>query len=68
MAAGSDNLIVMSKEAQQQVWDVVVKAGKGGGGVNSDKAKKWRLGELEFEAWMRLLDNQVCIFFKNTPP
>ena len=30
----------------------------GGGGVDSGQIK-WKKGELEFEAWMRLLDSMV---------
>lgn len=39
-----------------------------GGGVNKSPAKdacgkqiNWRIGELEWEAWMRVLDNAVCV-------
>ena len=31
---------------------------RGGGGVNSSK-KEWGVGEMEFEAQMRMLDNSV---------
>lgn len=59
MSGGLDNLILMSKEVQQKVFQVTNKAGGGGGGVGSGDGKKWRVGELEFEGWMRLLDNMV---------
>ncbi|OQV25945.1 Protein hu-li tai shao [Hypsibius exemplaris] len=55
MSAGLDNLILMDKEVQRKVWAVVNKPG----GVDSggEGKKKWRLGEMEFEGWMRMLDN-----------
>jgi hypothetical protein len=64
LSAGIDNLILMSKEVQQKVFEVGSKAGGGGGVGSGDGRKKWRVGELEFEAWMRLLDNMVCPLFK----
>ena len=41
--------------ALQQVVEV---ANAGGGGVDSGQLK-WKKGEMEFEAWMRLLDSMV---------
>lgn len=41
--------------AVQQVLEV---AKVGGGGVDSGQ-HKWKKGEMEFEAWMRLLDSMV---------
>ena len=55
MAAGIDNLIKCDDFAKEQVQETI-KAG--GGGVDSSEIK-WRVGELEFEAWMRLLDSMV---------
>merc|ERR1719150_1840559 len=63
---GVDNLITIPEETRQKVYQT---AQRGAGGVNSkseggpdgsgDKAKKraWGLGEMEFEALMRNLDN-----------
>ncbi|XP_037621231.1 adducin 3 (gamma) a isoform X4 [Sebastes umbrosus] len=52
--AGSvDNLIVLDRAAyKSRVQDVVT-----GGGVNMDGSYKWKVGELEFESLMRMLDN-----------
>lgn len=44
-------------------WDWIRDRVQGGGGVNRSPAKaggggvSWRVGELEWEAWMRVLDN-----------
>ncbi|XP_074640502.1 protein hu-li tai shao-like isoform X3 [Tubulanus polymorphus] len=53
---GLDNLIQVDEETQKKVAET---ASKGGGGVNmkSEGGRKWRIGELEFEALMRQLDN-----------
>jgi adducin len=50
---GLENVIEASPEAREQVKEVT---SHGGGGVDSS-GKKWKIGELEFEALMRLLDN-----------
>jgi len=34
-------------------------AAAGGGGVNTASQQKWKVGEQEFEALMRMLDNLV---------
>lgn len=55
LAAGIDNIVLPTEEAIQKVrdnhqaQDVNMKAGD----------RKWRYGELEFEAEMRTLDNAV---------
>lgn len=55
MSAGIDHLIQVSAEIAEKTREV---ASKGGGGVQGDdQIKKWRWGELEFEAMMRQLDN-----------
>jgi len=57
---GLDNLFLISDEARQAAYDV---ARRGGGGVDSKqegeqkKERKWKVGELEFEAVMRSMDN-----------
>ncbi|KAL1236619.1 Adducin-related protein [Trichinella spiralis] len=55
---GVDNLIFASEDAQQKVADLT-KAGGGGVNKQSESQTKinWKIGELEFEAWMRVLDN-----------
>ena len=55
VAAGIDNLIKCEDFAAEQVRETVK---VGGGGVDSSQIK-WKVGEMEFEAWMRLLDSMV---------
>lgn len=55
VGAGVDNLIKCEDFAREQVNETVQ---EGGGGVNSGEMK-WKRGEMEFEAWMRLLDSMV---------
>lgn len=53
--AGVENLIVPSEEAQKRMFestkDISSSTEKGKNGI------KWKVGELEWEAWMRVLDN-----------
>ncbi|XP_076064522.1 adducin 1-like protein hts isoform X3 [Oratosquilla oratoria] len=61
---GLDNCILVSDEARVAAYET---ARRGGGGVDSKqeggaegkgpKERKWKVGELEFEALMRTLDN-----------
>merc|ERR1719150_2756201 len=56
---GIDNLITIDEPTRRKVFE---RAQRGGGGVNSkDSAegsqKVWGVGEMEFEALMRMLDN-----------
>ena len=55
IGAGIDpsRLLVPSRDVQQQVWTTVT---RGGGGVSSGQ---WAVGELEFEAYVRMLDSLV---------
>ncbi|XP_055344345.1 alpha-adducin-like [Paramacrobiotus metropolitanus] len=57
MASGIDNLTMMSEEARKQAHQI---ASRGGAGVDSasrgEGRRQWKIGELEFEAWMRWLD------------
>ena len=55
VGVGIDNLIKCEDFAQEQVVET---AQEGGGGVNSGDIK-WKRGEMEFEAMMRLLDSMV---------
>ncbi|CAH1784017.1 unnamed protein product [Owenia fusiformis] len=50
---GEENIIRIPEDVQQKTNEF---ANVGGGGVDTS-ARKWRLGELEFEALMRHLDN-----------
>ncbi|XP_071168547.1 gamma-adducin-like isoform X17 [Mytilus edulis] len=51
--AGVDNLILVSEEIKKRTFQV---GSQGGGGVDTG-GRKWKTGELEFEAVMRQLDN-----------
>ena len=55
ISAGLDvsRLLVPSRQVQQQVLSTVT---RGGGGVSSGR---WGVGELEFEAYVRMLDRMV---------
>ncbi|RUS72569.1 hypothetical protein EGW08_019674, partial [Elysia chlorotica] len=53
MPVGLDNIVTPSEEAREQAFKV---ASSGGGGVETT-GRKWKIGELEFEALMRTLDN-----------
>ena len=55
--AGLDNIILVDNEIRRKTFNV---ANQGGGGVDTG-SKKWKIGELEFEALMRQLDN--CVSF-----
>lgn len=55
MPVGLDNIVIPSAAAREQTHRV---ANQGGGGVDST-GRKWKIGELEFEALMRTLDNSV---------
>lgn len=57
MSAGLANL----SQSPGGVWGCARQgAGRGEGGVGSQRM--WHVGELEFEAFMRMLDNKVCIY------
>uniref|UniRef100_A0A671PLP8 Gamma-adducin-like n=1 Tax=Sinocyclocheilus anshuiensis TaxID=1608454 RepID=A0A671PLP8_9TELE len=51
-AGGVENLIVLDLEKYKPLTQGVAEAG-----VNMGSQHKWRLGELEFESLMRMLDN-----------
>jgi len=53
MPYGIDNLILIDEDTRRRVYET---GQIGGGGVNTAK-KPWAVGELEFEALMRMLDN-----------
>jgi hypothetical protein len=56
---GLENLVLVDEETQEKTFKV---GSQGGGGVDSS-GRKWRCGELEWEALMRTLDNAVSLFF-----
>lgn len=58
---GIENLVLVSDEARQVAFET---SRRGGGGVDSKqegaaKERKFKVGEMEFEAFMRTLDNAV---------
>merc|ERR1719282_1922992 len=53
MPFGLDNLVLIDDETRRKTYEI---GQQGGGGVNTAK-KEWSIGELEFEAQMRMLDN-----------
>jgi len=53
MPFGMDNLVLIDEETRARVYEL---GQQGGGGVNTAN-KDWGVGELEFEALMRSLDN-----------
>ena len=63
---GIDNLVTIDEPTRRKVFE---SSQRGGGGVNSkteggpdgsgNKQKVWGVGEMEFEALMRMLDNAV---------
>ena len=64
LPVGVDNLVTIPEETRQKAFDQSRQSG--GGGVDSKEAegargerKKFKLGEMEFEAFMRMLDNSV---------
>ncbi|XP_052227154.1 gamma-adducin-like isoform X7 [Dreissena polymorpha] len=53
MPAGVENLIKVSDDIRKKTFEM---ANRGGGGVDSSD-RKWKIGQLEFEAQMRVMDN-----------
>lgn len=51
-----ENLIVLDVEKFKSRTQGVAQAG-----VNMGSQHKWKIGELEFESLMRMLDNLVCV-------
>ncbi|KFW93997.1 gamma-adducin isoform X1 [Phalacrocorax carbo] len=54
-AGGIDNLLLLDLQKFKPSTHAVAAAG--GGGVNMASQQKWKVGEQEFEALMRMLDN-----------
>ncbi|KAM6265664.1 gamma-adducin isoform 1-T5 [Porphyrio hochstetteri] len=54
-AGGIDNLLLLDLQKFKPSTHTV--AASGGGGVNMASQQKWKVGEQEFEALMRMLDN-----------
>lgn len=56
-AGGVDNLIVLDQEKYKSRVFAVASAGA----INMAGQYKWKIGELEFESLMRMLDNLVSV-------
>lgn len=58
---GLDNLVLPSDEARRKAYEAANSgsAVQAGGGDADGTKRKWRAGELEFEALMRRLENAV---------
>ncbi|KAG8551354.1 hypothetical protein GDO81_004070 [Engystomops pustulosus] len=54
-SGGINNLLMLDLEKYKPLTHVL--AAGGGGGVNMEGQHKWKVGELEFESLMRMLDN-----------
>lgn len=54
MPFGMDNLVLIDDETRRKTYEI---GQRGGGGVDTGSKKEWGVGELEFEALMRMLDN-----------
>ena len=72
MPIGVDNLVLIDESTRRRVFEM---GQRGGGGVNSlteggpdgsgeKKKRHWGVGEMDFEALMRMLDNQVRTKFE----
>lgn len=62
---GLDNIVTMTEEQRKFIYDAARSPPEGtlpaplpAGGSVTDK--RWRVGGLQFEALMRMLDNAVC--------
>lgn len=71
MPLGVDNLLLLTEESRKQMYDAARRAPEGtvvqqlaSGQLPTaleKKEKRWRIGGMEFEALMRMLDNAVSI-------
>lgn len=64
-AGGIDNLLLLDLQKFKPSTHAVAAAG--GGGVNMASQQKWKVGEQEFEALMRMLDNLVSTHMGHCP-
>lgn len=56
-AGGVDNLLILDLQKYKPFTHQVAAAA----GLSMGSQFKWKVGELEFEALMRMLDNLVCV-------
>lgn len=66
---GKDNLVLLSDETRKSMYDAARKVPESLAPPVPDvpsaaavAEKRWRIGGLEFEALMRMLDNAVSIY------
>ena len=57
LPAGVENLHIPSDEDRKRMYEIANATGSGGD--SAEGKRKWRRGEIEFEAFMRHLDNAV---------
>lgn len=66
MTVGIDNLVVIPDETRKQVYEAARRCPEGTAPppsiLGDKKEKKFRIGGLEFEALMRMLDNAVSMY------
>jgi adducin len=60
MIGGLDNLILPTSDIQSKLAEMSLAQNES---LTALENKKWKIGELEFEAFMRCLDNAVIEFF-----
>lgn len=61
LPAGLDNLHIPSDDDRRRMFEIANASGSGGD--SGEGKRKWRRGEVEFEAFMRHLDNAVSFCF-----
>lgn len=65
MPVGLENLVMVSEEARKQVYEAAHRTGEakqqedGSTVIHGKRERRWKVGDLEFEALMRMLDNSV---------
>lgn len=64
MPIGVENLVLVSDETRKQVYDAAHRT-PDAGATGDKKPKQFRVGELEFEALIRMLDNAVSFRWKS---
>jgi adducin len=62
LVSGLDNIIIPAVETQRKIAEMAQLQNES---LTQLENKKWRIGELEFEALMRCLDNAVSFDFYN---
>lgn len=60
MPIGVENLVLVNDETRKQVYDAAHRS-PDVGASGDKKSKQFRVGEMEFEALIRMLDNAVSL-------